>query len=163
MQTKVVYSIDTDQVTMGSFANLQEAGDSLQRVGKQHSQGKSGTHSILGERSDSSTLSYQQQPSTSPSNSGVSLWVHTHLEVENPGKLVQCAAYLICAELEANNAALRCAARAETFSPSKSELLANLKRRQTEKRANSAQLPIRPGQSVSQSVPSKVHCACTCL
>ncbi|MEW5315874.1 MAG: hypothetical protein WDW38_007274 [Sanguina aurantia] len=37
--------------------------------------------------------------------------------------------------------------RQETFSPSKVELLANLKRRQLDKRANSAQLPVRPGSS----------------
>lgn len=44
------------------------------------------------------------------------------------------------------------AARAETFSPSKGELLANLKRRQIEKRANSANIPLRGG--ADSSVPS---------
>jgi hypothetical protein len=39
--------------------------------------------------------------------------------------------------------------RQETYSPSKVELLANLKRRQIEKRANSAQLPMRPADSIA--------------
>lgn len=82
------------------------------------------------DRTSNPLRSSQPNAPTSTHNPGMGLWLQTNLEQEH-------------------------AARQETFSPSKVELLANLKRRQIEKRANSAQLPIRPGgiDSSGEAVP----------
>eukprot|EP00195_Chlamydomonas_chlamydogama_P001663 CAMPEP_0202916712 /NCGR_PEP_ID=MMETSP1392-20130828/69262_1 /ASSEMBLY_ACC=CAM_ASM_000868 /TAXON_ID=225041 /ORGANISM="Chlamydomonas chlamydogama, Strain SAG 11-48b" /LENGTH=1484 /DNA_ID=CAMNT_0049609237 /DNA_START=160 /DNA_END=4614 /DNA_ORIENTATION=+ len=70
--------------------------------------------------SNGSSAANAPAPPTSTHNPGLSLWLQTNLESDHGAN------------------------RQETFSPSKVELLANLKRRQIEKRANSAQLPARP-------------------